>query len=55
VFQKLITKENGGKRTEGKEIRVHQKASKRDEYLEEARGLNVQVKPIIGAEGVELL
>jgi len=27
---------------------AHRKASKRVEYLEDARGLDVQVKPIIG-------
>jgi hypothetical protein len=40
-----------GKEDKEKEIRTHQKASKRDEYLEDARGLDVQVKPIIGVGG----
>lgn len=32
---------------------AHRKASKRVEYLEDARGLDVQVKPIIGG-GTEI-
>jgi hypothetical protein len=37
-----------GKGQNENEILVHQTASKRDECLEDARGLDVRIKPIIG-------
>lgn len=36
-----------------KKIRAYQKASKSDEYPEDARGLDVQVKPIIWRGGLK--
>ena len=37
-----------GKGQKEKEIHAHQKSSIREEDLEDARGLDAQVKPIIG-------